>query len=57
MTGDKEWMKFNEYFQIYNLSYYQVKKIILVGLYIIYVLGAARVRVLCLKNGNIYIYI
>ena len=35
MTGDKEWMKF--YFQIKNLNYYQVKKIILVGPYIYYI--------------------
>ena len=31
MTGDEEWMKFYKYFQIYNLNYYQVKKIILVS--------------------------
>ena len=40
MTGGKEWMKFHEYFQIYNnnLNYYQVKKIILVGLYMCWAL-------------------
>ena len=54
MTGDKEWMKFHEYFQIYNFKLLSSKEDH--PCWPLYALGAARVRVLCLKNGNIYIY-
>ena len=47
MTGDKEYMQFYKYFQIYNLNYYQDH-----SCWPLYVLGGARVRVLC-RHSNV----
>ena len=47
MTGDKEYMQFYKYFQIYNLNYYQDH-----SCWPLYVLGGARARVLC-RHSNV----